>query len=95
MRGRASRSPTLSTQQEPQDVAGVAHGGIQARFVASALPRSAGTRPGRDTRSGPQARNLLERRQHLIQTLITHGLVVGPPAHHVTISITGFSQNLP
>lgn len=65
--------------------------------------RSAGIRPGRaianhtDTLGpapdrGPQARNLLERRQHLIQTLITHGLVVGP---HVTISITGFSQKLP
>lgn len=84
MRGRASPSPssTLSTQQEPQDVAGVAHGGVLARFVASALPRSTGTRPGRDTRSGLQARNLLERRQHLIQTLITHGLVVGPPCNN-------------
>lgn len=84
MRGRARPSPcsTLSTQQEPQDVAGVAHGGVLARFVASALPRSTGTRPGRDTRSGPQARNLLERRQHLIQTLITHGLVVGPPCNN-------------
>lgn len=69
----------------------------------SCFARSAGIRPGRaianhtDTLGpapdrGPQARNLLERRQHLIQTLITHGLVVGP---HVTISITGFSQKLP
>lgn len=55
-------------------------------------PRTGHREPHGHTGTRPQARNLLERRQHLIQTLITHGLVVGP---HVTISITGFSQKLP
>lgn len=71
----------------------------------SCFAHSAGIRPGRAIANqrthtdpprfradGPRATNLLERRQHLIQTLITHGVVVGP---HVTISIAEFSQKLP